>query len=47
MSNFETIAPFAVFACAVIALIFAGYNFFAVKKKPEGNDTMKVNHRES
>ncbi|MBQ3463633.1 MAG: sodium/proton-translocating pyrophosphatase, partial [Clostridia bacterium] len=41
MSNFETIAPFAVFACAVIALIFAGYNFFAVKKKPEGNDTMK------
>ena len=40
MSNLA-LAAFAVLACAIIALIFAGYNFFSVKKKPEGNDTMK------
>lgn len=38
----ETYAPIAVFLCAVIALIFAAYQFFAVKKKPEGTDTMKA-----
>ena len=40
MSNLA-LAAFTVLACAIIALIFAGYNFFSVKKKPEGNDTMK------
>lgn len=41
MSNFEKIAPFAVLVCAIIALIFSCVNFFSVKKKPEGTDTMK------
>ena len=41
MSNLEKIAPFAVLACAIIALIFSCYQFFSVKKKPEGTDTMK------
>lgn len=36
----ETFAPIAVFICSVIALIFACVNFFAVKKKPEGTETM-------
>lgn len=38
----ENYAPIAVFICAVIALVFAAYQFFAVKKKPEGTDTMKA-----
>lgn len=42
MGNLETYAPIAVFICAVIALIFSAYQFFAVKKKPEGTDTMKA-----
>ena len=41
MNNFETIAPVAVFICAVIALIFACYKFFSVKAMPEGTETMK------
>lgn len=41
MMNFETAAPIAVLVCALIALAFAMYNFFSVKKKPEGTDTMK------
>lgn len=41
MNNFETVAPIAVFVCALIALAFSVYNFFSVKKKPEGTDTMK------
>ena len=41
MNSLETYAPIAVFICAVIALIFSAYQFFAVKKKPEGTDTMK------
>ena len=36
----EKFAPIAVLCCAVIALIFAFGNFFAVKKKPEGSETM-------
>ena len=43
--NFETklaLAAFGVLGCAVIALVFAGINFFSVKKKPEGTDTMKA-----
>lgn len=39
MSNFSSLA-FAVLACAVLAIVFAGYKFFAVKKMPEGTDTM-------
>lgn len=42
MYNFETIAPVAVFICAIIALAFSMFNFFSVKKKPEGTDTMKA-----
>lgn len=42
MYNFETIAPVAVFICAIIALVFSMINFFSVKKKPEGTDTMKA-----
>ena len=41
MKGFETIAPIAVFVCAVIALVFSGINFYSVKRKPEGTDTMK------
>jgi len=33
-------APFYVLAAAIVALIFAGYKFFAVKKLPEGTDAM-------
>ena len=43
--NFETklaLAAFGVLGCAIIALVFAGINFFSVKKKPEGTDTMKA-----
>ncbi|MCC8168796.1 MAG: sodium-translocating pyrophosphatase [Oscillospiraceae bacterium] len=42
MNGLETFAPIAVFACALIALGFAAYQFFSVKKKPEGTDTMKA-----
>lgn len=41
MNNFETIAPIAVFVCAVIALVFSVINFYSVKRKPEGTETMK------
>lgn len=41
MSNFEKIAPVAVFICAVIALVFSVINFYSVKRKPEGTETMK------
>ncbi|MBO5734166.1 MAG: sodium-translocating pyrophosphatase [Clostridia bacterium] len=33
-------APFFVLAAAVIAIVFAGYKFFAVKKLPEGTKEM-------
>ncbi|MCI8404355.1 MAG: sodium-translocating pyrophosphatase [Clostridia bacterium] len=42
MNNLETIAPIAVFICAVLALVFSLMNFYSVKKKPEGTDTMKA-----
>ncbi len=41
MNNLETIAPIAVFICAVLALVFSCVNFYSVKKKPEGTETMK------
>ena len=37
---FNNVAPFAVLICALLALAFSCYNFFSVKKKPEGTDTM-------
>ncbi len=40
MTNFIEIAPFIVFACALIALIFSVYQFVSVKKKPEGTEKM-------
>lgn len=40
MANFENYAPFVVLSCAVIALIFSCYQFYAVKRKPEGTAKM-------
>ena len=42
MSNLFNIAPFLVLACAVIAILFASYKFFEVKKAPEGTDAMSA-----
>lgn len=42
MNVLETYAPITVFICSLIALAFSAYQFFAVKKKPEGTDTMKT-----
>lgn len=36
----DKIIPVVVFICAVIALVFAAVNFYAVKKKPEGTEQM-------
>lgn len=36
----ENYTPFFVLAAAIIALVFAGYKFFAVKKLPEGTEEM-------
>ncbi len=36
----ENYAAMAVLVCAIIALVFAAINFFSVKKKPEGTETM-------
>jgi len=36
----ETYAPFLVLASAIIALIFAAYKFYAVKRMPEGTEEM-------
>ncbi len=41
MSTFEMLAPFGVLLCAVIALLFSAYQFYAVKRKPEGTEQMK------
>jgi len=38
--NYMEYAPFYVLAAAVLALIFAAYKFFAVKKMPEGTPAM-------
>ncbi|MBQ3427004.1 MAG: sodium-translocating pyrophosphatase [Clostridia bacterium] len=40
MKSFNTIAPFIVFVCSAIAIIFAMYKFFEVKKAPEGTAQM-------
>ena len=36
----ENYAPFFVLGAAIIALVFAAYKFYAVKKLPEGTDAM-------
>ena len=36
----EFFAPIIVLCCAIIALIFSFSNFYAVKKRPEGTETM-------
>lgn len=41
MSNFTNYAPFLALACAVVALAYSVYQFFAVKSKPEGTEQMK------
>jgi len=38
--NYVEYAPFYAFAAAVLALVFAAYKFFAVKKLPEGTPAM-------
>ena len=38
--NYLDYAPFFVFGAAVLALLFAAYKFFAVKKLPEGTEVM-------
>ena len=39
-NGFNSSAPFFVFVCSVIAIIFAMYKFFEVKKAPEGTEQM-------
>lgn len=41
MVNVSNAAPFIAFAAAIAALCFAAVQFFAVKRKPEGNEQMK------
>ena len=40
MEKVMEFAPFFVLVAAVIALVFAGYKFYSVKKLPEGTDEM-------
>lgn len=42
MTNFEKFSPFIVLACALIALVYAIVQYFAVKRKDEGTDAMKA-----
>lgn len=42
MGKIETYSPFVVLACAIVALLFSVYQFYAVKKKDEGTDQMKA-----
>ena len=41
MGAFEKYSPYAVLICAVIAIVFSIYQFYSVKSKDEGTDTMK------
>lgn len=41
MNSLKDFAPFLVLGCAVLALAYAGYLFFSVKKLPEGTPLMK------
>ncbi len=40
MEKFMGVAPVLVLVCAVAALLFSVWQFYAVKKKPEGTETM-------
>lgn len=42
MGKIENYLPFVVLACAIVALLFSAYQFYAVKKKDEGTDQMKA-----
>lgn len=42
MSGFNNAAPFIALGCAIIALIYSVYQFYAVKSKPEGTEQMKA-----
>lgn len=42
MGKIESYLPFVVLACAIVALLFSVYQFYAVKKKDEGTDQMKA-----
>ena len=40
MEKFMEMSPVLVLVCAVVALLFSVWQFYAVKKKPEGTETM-------
>ena len=40
MNTFLKAAPFLVLLCAIIALVYSAIQFFSVKSKPEGTETM-------
>ena len=40
MNLFMNVAPYYVLACAVIALVYSVFQFYSVKKKPEGTESM-------
>ena len=40
MEKFMEVSPILVLVCAVVALLFSVWQFYAVKKKPEGTETM-------
>ena len=40
MEKFMEVSPVIVLVCAVVALLFSVWQFYAVKKKPEGTETM-------
>lgn len=41
MNGLKDLAPFLVLGCAILALVYAAYLFYAVKKQPEGTPLMK------
>lgn len=40
MNNFLNVSPFFVLLCALVALVYSCIQFYNVKNKPEGNETM-------
>ncbi len=40
MNTFLNVAPFLVLLCAILALVYSCVQFFSVKSKPEGTETM-------
>ncbi len=41
MNGLKDLAPFLVLGCAILALVYAAYLFYSVKKQPEGTPLMK------